>query len=302
MARRRRAYGYRPQTRPAYAPTPLPEDSDSKNKRLAFGSLSELLQYLKKNDEMFHGESYSRTGHRGESWSGASYEDASRMLEAGWPEGSAKIDLRIGNIARMREAEEHPEYQHEVQGEFLDVGHYLSGQPDCFMTTVPVSFDRQEVNVAVNTFYSASVSPEKIMNRGAVIMTVIDELRREYAVNVKIMLVSSGLPQSSNLYMTLNMDTSTDYSRDLICFCVAHPAWFRRIMFGFEEIVYKNDSLVSWSYGFPLDITPDENTVYFPCLQSREEHKYSSIESSTAEVQRILTETEQRLQAQKIAC
>jgi hypothetical protein len=260
---------------------------------LHFYSVEEVLEYLTKAESMFPKGCHSHIYEEG-SFCSFSWTDSMTMLRAGWAKGVKEIDLKVSAIER-HVADERPEYQHELQGDFLDIGHYLSGQPDCFMAAKPVECERPEVDIIVNTSYSSGISQETIINRGAAITAFVDALQRNYFVNLTFVQKVTGymgVLNNMDVAVYFHVDMKNTYSRDLIAFIAANPAYLRRIVFGIEEIALNYNHL--GSYGTPADIEPPKDVVYFPCLLSSSDYKYrfTSMESTIREVERLIAETE----------
>ncbi len=303
MARRHRAR-YKTPVYKTPAPAPNPETplliADIPNKvrsgqkvELHFYSVDSILEYIKKADSMFPGGTYSHTYPNGDFCS-FSWQQSVEMLRSGWPEGVKEIDLKTKAIEHQI-SEVRPEYQHELQGDYLDIGHYLSGQPDCFMTVKPVEYERPEVDIMMNTSYSSGISQEVIINRGAAITALIDALQRDHFVNLVFVQRATGYfgnKTEMDVNIFFHVNTQNDYSRDLISFVAANPAWLRRIIFSVEEIALNERDC--GSYGTPQDIIPGKDSIYFPCLRSNSEykHRFITMESTIQEVERLITETE----------
>ncbi len=261
-----------------------------------FYSVAEILEYLKQSEKLFPGGCYSHS-FREEGFCSFSWKEAITLLESGWPEGSQDIDLRVNAITQHTQ-ETKWEYQHEVQGEFLDIGHYLSGQPDCFMTTAPIESITEEVSIVVNADKSGAISENTIRNWGAALTALIDQLQRNYFVNLTFVLAAQINKQYSIIYY--HMDTKSSYSRDLVAFITANSAFLRRIGFAINEIMLKQPNL--GGYGHPLNVPVTEGTLYFPCMVlGADGRPFATIESATQEVQRLITETEQRQETHKEA-
>lgn len=73
---------------------------------------------------------------------------------------------------------------HDVTGECVDIGAYLTGMPECFIRRHPQP-EKPHIKVVVNMSFSSSVSQTSINNRGAGIVSLVDELQdRGYHVNL----------------------------------------------------------------------------------------------------------------------
>ena len=76
---------------------------------------------------------------------------------------------------------------HDVTGEILDIGAFLSGEPECFLRRLPRP-DKPVVRIVADMAFSCHQNAACINRRGAAIVSLVDELQEMgYCVEVSVM-------------------------------------------------------------------------------------------------------------------
>jgi hypothetical protein len=178
------------------------------------------------------------------SWHGtANFQQALDLAGKGWAEGAAKaaelrasIDHAVHDVINARSSS----YTFDVSGEFVDVGRYLSGEPECFGTDSQEAGNnvRPVVKLCVNIAASGAVSPESLVVRGAAIVAAIDILEAlGRRVEVWACKGSESRKAGKAAYeihvLVKRADQPLDVDR--LAFAVAHPACLRRLFFSVME-------------------------------------------------------------------
>jgi len=247
----------------------------------------ELTEFAKAyNRENSHARNYDEPDFCKLDW-----QKSVELLERGWPEGSRKIETKVGQILTALGDREGFGIERDITGDYLDVADFLSGEPECFHKIVLQERPEQEVEVHVNISYSCGVKKECVFNRGAVITAVLDELRKHYFVRVVVHMGGrdfSGSQKWDNIDFRIHFDTSNLYSRSFFAFMCANEAVLRRLDFSLVEH-YEDKDYIS-GYGMPFSFTKKtdipENAVLFD--EIRNNSNWDSIEKAKDQLKSVL--------------
>lgn len=196
-------------------------------------------------------------------WDGAvGYAGALRLAQDGWPEGVRQIHA----LARLLPSGQLPTRGFGVAGEFPDVPRAIGGDPRCMVTRGARSKPRPVVTIAVGLQMSAATTGRLAMNYGAALVGLIDRLE---AQGVRIELHAAAAIQYGNMEVNAAVclkQAGDPLDQSAIAFSIAHPAMFRRLMFGAWERMPQPWEMPG--YGYPLKrMTPrhfiglPENTI-----------------------------------------
>ncbi len=137
-----------------------------------FDDLHELVTWSKKNHRK---NGYSFVNNDPSFFGDNGYEEAVRDALNGNVKRTDYFAGILDNVKTLVRTEK-TAMTHDVTGEILDIGAYLSGEPECFMRRNPRP-DKPVVRVAVDMAFSAGNTSERINRRGAAIVALIDELQ-----------------------------------------------------------------------------------------------------------------------------
>jgi hypothetical protein len=139
------------------------------------------------------------------------------------------------------------------------MGRYMSGDPECMIdyVTEPQARMGRVIKVMVNVANSASISAEQIINRGVVVVALLDVLKK-LGLGVELwteMAISDKGVDSGNRFSQLVKvhDSADMLDVDSTMFAIAHPSMLRRIGFGSVEQSVRKD-LANQSYGYPSNM------------------------------------------------
>lgn len=256
---------------------------------IEFDSLDDLAGYLSENKNI-RPESHSITYSERSSFCKYSWSESINMLENGWLEGISKIDAITQEIEGHGEGET-SYIKYDVFGDFLNVGRYLSGEPECAGRFLKRKTKNGEVNILVDCTTPATTDQDYIINRGASIQAVIDKLLENHYVNLQFMFNAQEIVGGHTLQVIVNCDTRNYYSRETVAFCTSNPAFLRRIFFRIEELLLDRDEC--GGCGQTIDLTEAEVKarnidIYFKSLSDTS--KFASTDAARREVNRILQE------------
>lgn len=185
-------------------------------------------------------------------WTGTkSFEDAANLALHGWSEGLAQIEKITAQIDHVIGSKiERPSAVYDIVGSCVDVGRFITGEPDCMMSFQPdeVTAHGKIVRVVLNFAASCSVSPEVLMGRGAAICALLQGLQSA-GMSVELELAMAVDDYSDEKYIqSITAKRSTDVLElDRVAFICAHPSMLRRMSFAVSE---KEPMKVREQFGF----------------------------------------------------
>lgn len=249
-----------------------------KTVEMSFESVSEILSYISDTPESNHSRNYNKPSFCPFTW-----EESIGLFREGWPDGVKDIAFQADRINDQIDEASGYGIEQDVTGDYIDVGSYLEGVPECFGKMVTAEGPKDEVEIIVSATVSVRVDKSTVFNRGAAIASLIDQLRRTHFVKLSFVVNVTGITGSDiTTYFHVNMQN--EYSRDLIAFMAANAAYLRRIWFSIAEKVLGRDECEG--YGSVSDITPPPGVIYFEGLTKNE--GWETIDEAIQRVQAIL--------------
>jgi len=167
-----------------------------------------------------------------------SFDDTLYALRHGWREGTCEIHAITEKIQTdSRLALDGYAIEYDVTGDFLDMGAYLEGTPECMGSIIPRHIIKDSITIVVNASASFRVSEKIIRTRGAAITALIERLQDEYDVNLVVGINIDAIPNDGRaMEISWQIDLQNEFSRDLVAFAVAHPGFLRRVFFALVEV------------------------------------------------------------------
>ncbi len=197
---------------------------------------------------------------------GLTWEQAKEMAISGWRDGMIEIEkYRAKILPIIAEKVLRPKPIHSIAGHCVDVGSFLANEPECFIAQEyeERNYPGRIYKIVCSISFSASISPETIIQRGAMICALIDAIEyaghraevicndasavRDYAEYRQGNRKNEGWLEIS---VTVKKSSQPLEMTDL-AFCLAHPAMLRRIMFSVAEIEGWSDFI--GNYGYPAE-------------------------------------------------
>lgn len=213
------------------------------------------------------------------------FSAARDLAEIGWIEKADELWQHISAVAPQVELGITSRY--DVSGDSVDVGRYLSNEPEC-MLAQSVS-PQAVVSVLVNISASAGIDARHLFNRGIALAAIIHSLQsagRGVSLTVGESVHSDGHERHETF---IEIQRFGDYINPArLAFWVAHPAALRRCIFRYNE---QQDGDVrtrfgfSWGngYGMPANFVSDDlskDTIVIPYLRREDSDDYSSPEKA----------------------
>lgn len=181
----------------------------------------------------------------------STFDEAVTLSRVGWPEGTAKVTKyrnALDSFVTAAATAKSRQFGFDVTGDYIDVGRYLSGEPEVFGTEFEDgdSIRGKVVSIRLNASVSGSVSADTICARGVTALVAVDLLE---SLGVRCEVVVASGSRSSDWGGCGNDPTIERYDfnvvvkqagepvdPDRLAFAVAHPSFFRRFGFRCEEL------------------------------------------------------------------
>jgi hypothetical protein len=271
-------------------------------REIHFNNNLEVYEYINDTPLRNYSRDYSGGGFCRYTW-----DETVEALLYGWPQG-AKSVLDISEVItkQLGETEESYAIEYDVTGEYIDMGRYVIGEPECCASAIRDNRLKPVVNITVNLCVVSYTPQEVIERRGGVIMSLIGQLRKHHIVNVYIYEYATGFhspahPRHASFFVGFGMNTANDYSRDLLAFYLAHPGALRRICFSIEEKMFKAPNLNSCGYGHPdswfkPQMPENEKCFHFPAI----ENSYRDFENTESAVAYVVDRLQEIKQEEEV--
>lgn len=188
------------------------------------------------------------------------------LARYGWPEGTALLQDAADEITVQPAMGEtvRPDIFYDVAGSEPDVGRYLSGEPENMIDfQLPPAPQGNVVEVAVEVAQSREVSTEQIMRRGAAVLAAVEAMQingYSTAVSVATQVSSCRYPSRDLIHYVPVIKPGTYADIDRLAFAIAHPSFFRRLIFAASENTPKDlredmGFVSGGAYGYTTDLT-----------------------------------------------
>ena len=228
-----------------------------------FNSFGEYIRLAKGNP------SPQSSNGNSESWAGsASLEDACNLALHGWDEVRPEVDNLLTDL-EPRLSEAFGEYfvtRHDVAGSFVDIGAYVTGEPECMVEFVPEPDSRmgRVIKIVVAGTASASIPAEWIRKRGIAVLALVDVIHK-MGLGIELWWDESIEGSGSSLHCTTVKlhDSAEPLDINTVMFALAHPSMLRRLQFSVQEQSIKaKEQGVPHGYGRPTELHSPKLTDY----------------------------------------
>jgi hypothetical protein len=206
-----------------------------------FGTIGEYVAFLKQPHKVRVHASSNKPG--AEKWNGntTSLDHAISLVDTGWTEGAAKVShwsAKLGCFLDASRAVKARQFAWDVVGDFVDVGKYLTGEPECFGSEENdgEQIASRIVSIRLNSSVSGGLQADAIVARGVAVLVAVDLLEscgRRCEVIVSQSTSTYQIQADSNVIVKR---PSEPVDLDRLAYAVAHPGFFRRLGFRFMEI------------------------------------------------------------------
>ncbi|RMG44551.1 MAG: hypothetical protein D6719_01575 [Candidatus Dadabacteria bacterium] len=240
-------------------------------------SLPEAIERLSDSKKPGTRDLESELNEPSEDWDlNTPFSEARELARVGWIEKGRELWKYISALAPRIDAGVTQGY--DVSGDAVDVGRYLSGEPENMLTQriEPLS----AVQVVVNISASAWTDARRMFNRGIALAAIIHALQSSGRGVSLVVAVSASNRLGSNHETLIELQRFGDYINPAqLAFWVAHPAALRRCVFRYNE--QQDYKIRNWfgfragyGYGMPDEIDTknlEPGTVYIPHINREAE-------------------------------
>lgn len=197
-----------------------------------------------------------------DSWAGgASLTEAKSLMAKGWKDLLPEVKRLTAEYEHVFESALINTFDPiaDVAGQVVDMGKYLTGEPECMIDFRPVTLTKvgRVVAIHVNNTASSSIDTKMITARGAAICALVDMIERTgNVVEVIAETVITSYGNNNLSYAVTAKASSEALDMGRLLFVLAHPAMLRRIMFAVMERESKpiiSEFGIGGGYGRPGD-------------------------------------------------
>lgn len=173
----------------------------------------------------------------------ATFAEASDLAIKGWPVGAKRLSSLRASLDRVVEksiAAKSKALHWDLTGDFLDVGRFVTGEPEVFGEYRDESESHCQTRViklVANVSAMASVSASQIFSAGAAIFAAVDILE-SLGHRVELWLGSGSVCNQTSKrlqVLVLVKDAGQQFDQDRFAFYLCNNASLRRLFFSVEE-------------------------------------------------------------------
>lgn len=262
-----------------------------------FNSMIEMASFIRNNQRFSGAGRASEKENHGYNWdAGYSFERALAAAEKGgiWEEGAKLLMDAHVDMSNMKAEGKVFALDLEVTGYVPDIDAFVAGDP-CNMINEgeedlsPAPILRMGVHIG--RYHGAKAGD--IINRGAAIMSVVDDLEQQgYRVELTA-LWRNGDPDDEGAadIRLLVKEAHEHWSPQSAAFALAHPAFSRRLCFAVAERDETTGTLTRTGYGAEWHGAKDDFDIYFP-RHGGWKTRETALANVLKEVEKQLTEKE----------
>lgn len=185
-----------------------------------------------------------------------SLEAARDMALTGWQAGINQLEI---NTELRTGLGFDPVY--DVTGEFIDVGAYMEGTPECFISFQSKdNFNMPRLIIYATLTYSCGVSSAKGIEYAKKLINLVNSAQSNFDVKVIGVFPTDTGKQERGSALTVDQVILKDFAETLVLNNLAaafHPSYFRRLWFRFQE-----NAGDSFSYGYGRTMAEDKIIKY----------------------------------------
>lgn len=219
----------------------------------------------------------------------AGFEQSREMAEAGWSEKAAALWRQVQSLALKIDNGVKDHF--DVTGESVDVGRFLSGEPECMAAQIisPLA----AVPVMLNISARCDADARLIFNRGIAVAAVIHALQGS-GRSVSLTVCENVSRGDSQHETFITMQEFGEYiNPGRLAFWAAHPGALRRCIFRYNEqqsddVRNRLSFYEGGGYGRPGDVDVKKlppGTVYISFPETNDlENRFGSPERALVEV------------------
>lgn len=255
-----------------------------------FESFGEFVEQAKKESNGNAGRASRERGDR-TFYQTHSFDEAVKLSETGWAEGAAEVLRKRASLDSYVEqvvASHSTQVSYDYTGDYVDVGRFLSGEPECFGTVYEGESSRGPiVRLVANGAVSCGVSTESIFARGAAILAAVDIIEatgRRVELTLAFGAEESWGDPKPNLEVFVPIKSAhQQVDADRLAFALCHASSFRRLGFSIWEQQGYNPAC-----NRPAPVTAEDGTVKTPEACRPGDFRPSELRKHVAEICKLV--------------
>jgi hypothetical protein len=261
----------------------------------AIDSLGEAIELADgKKSAGWKGDRDSKSTHNPSWYKTAGWAACKKLIADGWVEGREKVAANLAAIFASGAAELScgDAVAHEVGGAYPDVPLYVAGEVCHMVNDGDQLGEKPIIKLIVNTAANCSITGERLINRGAAITALVDEIESAGNSCEIIATWPAKARRGGAFYapMVRIKAAGEIVPIDDLAFALGHPSMVRRVFFGLLEVDPKTDGHgFEDGYGIPCDIPADAlpaDAIYLRGVV-HDGRQYDSAEDAMAIVREI---------------
>lgn len=205
-------------------------------------------QFIETMDKETPKNNYSKTYEPRPDFCTATWKEALKFARFGI-KNQAKIE-QIMSSMNLLEKVKTKGYGMSEHGLFIDIGSYLSGEPECWVTEEFTYKPKKVVKILASIGYAWHYNEQQVENRGAGIVSLIQMLKKQGYI-VKINLYESSVHDNVQYTCFLKIPTNP-LDLQSLSYALCSPTLLRRFLFAWMEL--KENRSNCDTYGSPNTI------------------------------------------------
>ena len=210
-----------------------------------FNSLGEFIDYANSNSHKLQSENGEASN-----CMTASYAEAHALAVNGWHEVRAEVEAMLDKLTEQI-ADRFAiisSLEFATSGGAVDVGRWLTGEPECMYSFTPTPSARmgKVVKLFIDYGASANFSAEFIRQRGIVILALVDTLTKMGIACEVWGETAVTYGKGTHTTVVKMHDATSQLDIDGLMFALANPSMLRRLTFSVRELA---DKALPPSYG-----------------------------------------------------
>jgi len=191
-------------------------------------------------------------------WFGTdNWEHACHLAQHGWPEGVRSLQDALTIISDGIGQVEMKQPLYDVCGPIAITGAYCSGDPECMLNPAEVE-EKPIINVMVEVFASWTIDQQVIINRGAAILALVDQLeasgRRCSIFAAYCGRFNNAKDGCIHIGIVKLKDAGADFNLHTLSYALTNPSFLRRHCFRMNELSPKIKDPNRDGYASPCDL------------------------------------------------
>lgn len=207
-------------------------------------SYAQFIKYITYTEVKHEGSSSDESKDRTSFTQTETIEEAINLANNGWNTGIEELELEKDLIVNGTMTT-----QNSLVGGYVDVGLFLSGNPECMIEFVDFTErEKPEITIYIYLTYNSATDSKDALKYAKECLNIINEKNVTHAVRVVGVFGSTHQGNNEDIVEIVIKDFYDNLALNSLAFSL-HPSFFRR--FWFKHLETKD--YWSVSYGYPLN-------------------------------------------------